>query len=172
MIRAVAGRVPVIAAGAFIADGAIILGDVTIGPRSSIWYGCVLRGDEEPIRIGEGTNIQDGTIIHSTNGEGTVTIGADVTVGHRAVLHGCVVQDRALVGIGAVVLDGAVIEEGALVAAGAIVAPRTVVTAGTLWAGCPARMVRPVKPAELAFILGNPAHYRRQAALHARTQGT
>lgn len=171
MIRALAGRVPVIAGDAFVADGAFILGDVTVGPRSSVWYGCVLRGDEEPIRIGEGTNIQDGVVIHSTNGEGAVTIGADVTVGHRAVLHGCTVHDRALVGIGAVVLDGAVIEEGALVAAGAVVAPRTVVAAGTLWAGCPARMVRPVKPAERAFILSNPAHYRSQAALHAGMRG-
>lgn len=157
---------PQIADTAFVAPGAVVIGDVTVGDGASIWYGCVLRGDEEAIEIGAMTNIQDGSIIHSTNGDGPTLIGAGVTIGHRAVLHGCRVHDGAMIGIGAIVLDGAVVERGAIVAAGAVVTPRTIVAAGQLWSGCPARPLRATKPSEQAFVASNPEHYRSQAARH------
>lgn len=167
MIASLAQQAPRIADTAFVAAGAVVIGDVTVGAGASIWYGCVLRGDEEAIEIGAMTNIQDGSIIHTTNGDGPTVIGAGVTIGHRAVLHGCRVHDGAMIGIGAVILDGAVVERGAIVAAGAVVTPRTIVGAGQLWSGCPARPLRATKPGEQAFIASNPEHYRAQAARHA-----
>lgn len=166
MIASIDGRSPQIADTAFVAPGAVVIGDVTICAGASIWYGCVLRGDEEAIQIGTMTNIQDGSIIHTTNGDGPTVIGSGVTVGHRAVLHGCRVDDGAMIGIGAVVLDGAVVERGAIVAAGAVVTPRTVVTAGQLWSGCPARPLRETKQGEQAFVASNAEHYRSQADRH------
>lgn len=162
------GIAPRIDTSAFVAPGAVVIGLVSIGAASSIWYGAVLRGDEEAIVIGDRTNIQDGVVVHTTTGQGAVHIGSDVTVGHRAVLHGCRVGDGAMIGIGAIVLDGAVVEPGALVAAGALVPPGKTVTGGMLWAGCPARPMRPLKPEERIFVHSNPAHYAGQAARHAR----
>ncbi|MEQ8295985.1 MAG: gamma carbonic anhydrase family protein [Nitratireductor sp.] len=150
----------------FVAPLAVVIGNVSIGAESSVWYGAVLRGDEEEIIVGERTNIQDGAIVHTTFGQGATIIGSRVTVGHRAVLHGCRIGDDALIGIGAVVLDGATVEPGAMVAAGAVVSPGKIVSAGTLWAGCPARYVRELKPVEAEFIRTNPAHYLSQAARH------
>jgi carbonic anhydrase/acetyltransferase-like protein (isoleucine patch superfamily) len=128
----------------------------------------VLRGDEEEIRIGDRSNIQDGVVVHTTGGQGPTIIGSDVTIGHRAVLHGCRIGDGAMIGIGAIVLDGAVVEPGAIVAAGAVVAPGKVVESGTLWVGCPAREMRAIKPDEISFLRGNPAHYAAQASRHRR----
>ncbi len=157
---------PRISRSAFVAPGAVVIGAVTIGEDSSVWYGAVMRGDEEEIIIGARTNIQDGCILHTTLGQGATIIGSDVTIGHRAVLHGCRIGDGAMVGIGAVVLDGAVVEPGAIVAAGAVVSPGKVVGTGTLWAGCPARMARTLKPGELDFLRDNPGHYASQARRH------
>lgn len=166
LIAPLDGIAPKLHGSSFVAPGAVVIGRVSIGVESSIWYGAVLRGDEEEIRIGDRSNIQDGAVIHTTCGQGPAIIGSDVTVGHRAVLHGCRIGDGAMIGIGAIVLDGAVIEPGAIVAAGAVVAPGKVVASGALWAGCPAREMRAIKPAELAFLRGNPAHYAGQAACH------
>lgn len=160
------GVAPQLHASSFVAPGAVVIGHVSIGAESSVWYGAVLRGDEEEIRIGDRSNIQDGVVVHTTCGQGPAIIGSDVTVGHRAVLHGCRIGDGAMIGIGAIVLDGAVVETGAIVAAGAVVAPGKVVGSGMLWAGCPAREMRAIKPAELAFLRGNPVHYAGQAARH------
>lgn len=166
LIAPLEGVAPQLHDSSFVAPGAVVIGHVSIGAESSVWYGAVLRGDEEEIRIGERSNIQDGVVIHSTCGQGPAIIGSDVTVGHRAVLHGCRIGDGAMIGIGAIVLDGAVVEPGAIVAAGAVVSPGKAVASGTLWAGCPAREMRPIKPTELAFLRGNPAHYAGQAARH------
>lgn len=168
LITPLDGIAPRLHASSFVAPGAVVVGLVWIGAESSVWYGAVLRGDEEEIRVGDRSNIQDGAVIHTTCGQGAAIIGSDVTVGHRAVLHGCRIGDGAMVGIGAIVLDGAVVEPGAIVAAGAVVAPGKLVGTGTLWAGCPAREMRAIKPAEFAFLRDNPAHYAEQAIRHRK----
>src|SRR5258705_7039366 len=138
---------------AFIAPGAVVLGDVTLGPRSSVWYQAVLRGDMAPIVIGEATNIQDGTIVHVDEGKPAL-IGARVGVGHRVVLHGCTVEDECLIGMGSVLLNGVVIGTGSVVAAGAIVPEGMVVPAGALVIGVPARVLRSLDGALPARIRG------------------
>ena len=145
----------------FVAATAAVIGDVTVGEHSSIWYGAVLRGDEVSITIGTRSNLQDGVIVHGDSGQ-DVVIGNDVTVGHGAILHGCVIEDGVLIGMGAVVLDGAVVEKGALVAAGAVVSPGKRVEANSLWAGIPAKHLK-MMPEDSTRIDDNAEHYRVQA---------
>jgi carbonic anhydrase/acetyltransferase-like protein (isoleucine patch superfamily) len=133
---------PVLGNDVFLADSATVIGDVVLGDQASVWYSVVIRGDVFPIRIGARTNIQDGTVIHITNGKSATTIGDDVTVGHMALLHGCTVKDRTLIGMGAVVLDDAVVGEESIVAAGALVPPRMVVPPRSLVMGRPAKVAR------------------------------
>lgn len=149
---------------AFLAPGARIIGDVTLGAHSSVWYGVVLRGDVHWIRIGAMTNVQDGTVIHVTHDTHPTVVGDCVTVGHRVVLHGCTVHDYTLIGIGAIVLDGAVIEKRAMVAAGALVTPGTRVPSGTLYGGVPARELRLLKAEEIENFSASAERYRRYAA--------
>jgi carbonic anhydrase/acetyltransferase-like protein (isoleucine patch superfamily) len=134
-----------VAPSAWIAPGAVVVGDVSIGERASVWYGCVVRGDLEPIRIGAETNVQDLTLIH-VDREMPAILGDRVTVGHRCVIHGCTVGDEALVGMGAVLLSGCSVGEGALVAAGAVVLEGFEVPAGAIAAGVPARIRGQVTP--------------------------
>ena len=143
------GSQPDVAADAFVAPGAVLVGDVRVASGASIWYGCVLRGDVRAIRVGERTNLQDGTIVHGTTLGHPVQIGADVTIGHAAVIHACTLEDRTFVGIGARVLDGAVMKSGSMLAAGAVLTPGKVVPAGQLWAGAPARPLRELTTDEL-----------------------
>ncbi len=145
----------------YVAPTAAVIGDVTAGENSSIWFGAVLRGDEVSITIGTRSNLQDGVIIHGDSGQ-DVVIGNDVTVGHGAILHGCVIEDGVLIGMGAVVLDGAVVEKGALVAAGAVVSPGKRVEANSLWAGIPAKHLK-MMPEDSTRIDDNAEHYRLQA---------
>jgi len=157
-IKSYLGVTPTIADDVFIADTAAVIGDVHIGAGSSVWYNCVIRGDGgSHIRIGERTNIQDGTIIH-VNGpreDGTpfmpTYIGSDITIGHNALIHACTLEDGCFIGMSSTVLDGAVVETGAMVAAGAVVSPGKVVKSGELWAGIPAKPLRELREAELAF---------------------
>jgi carbonic anhydrase/acetyltransferase-like protein (isoleucine patch superfamily) len=150
---------PEVHKSAYIANTVSLIGDVVVGARSSLWFGVVARGDINLIRIGQRTNIQDGTIIHvSAPGNGT-HIGDDVTVGHMAVLHDCTLQDGSFVGIKACVMDGAVVESGAMVAAGALVTPRKVVRSGELWSGVPAKPARALKQEEVDMIRWIPEHY-------------
>ncbi len=151
--------VPRIDDSAFIAQNAVITGDVEIGPDSSVWFGCVMRGDVNEIRVGARTNIQDGTIVHCTRNKFGTYIGSDITIGHAAVLHACVLEDGCFVGMGAIVMDGARVESGAMVAAGALVPPGKVVKKGELWAGNPAKMMRPLSEEELAFFPVSARHY-------------
>src|SRR5690606_27614238 len=123
-------------------------GDVTVGAETGIWFGCVLRGDVDRIRIGARTNIQDGTVVHVSHRDGPTVIGDEVTVGHLALLHACTLEDRSFVGMKACVMDGAVVESGAMVAAGALVTPGKRVPSGQLWAGSPARPMRDLTEAE------------------------
>jgi gamma-carbonic anhydrase len=157
---------PRIDASAFIADGATVIGDVEIGPDSSIWYGCVVRGDVNEIRIGARSNIQDGTVIHCTTGGFGTYVGNDVTVGHLAMLHACRLEDGAFVGMKACLLDGVVVESGAVVAAGALVAPNKRVPAGELWAGSPAKFVRKLTDEERERFASTAPHYVRLSRQH------
>jgi carbonic anhydrase/acetyltransferase-like protein (isoleucine patch superfamily) len=159
MIQGYAGVEPRIAATAFIAEGAHVIGDVHIGEHSSVWFNCVIRGDCYFIRVGDYSNIQDGTIIHVTTGEHATIIGNRVTVGHAVVLHGCTVKDRALIGIGSIVLDGAVIGEESLVAAGSLVTPGTVIPPRSLVMGAPAKVRRELSADEIARTDENWKHY-------------
>jgi len=149
---------------AFIAPGATVIGDVEIGPGSSIWFGCVLRGDVNRIRIGAGSNIQDGSVVHVTSltsgGQGT-HVGDRVTVGHKVLLHDCVLEDGCFVGMDACVMDRAVVESGGMVAAGALVTPGKRVARGELWAGRPAALMRPLTPEELAGLERIANRYRQ-----------
>lgn len=150
---------PKIGQAAYIAPTAAVVGDVEIGRQSSLWFGVVARGDDNEIRIGSRTNIQDGTVIHvSSTGQGTY-IGDDVTVGHMAVLHACTLQNGSFVGIKACVMDDVTVESGAMVAAGALVTPGNTVRSGELWTGVPARAARPMKPEETNMIDWIGKHY-------------
>jgi carbonic anhydrase/acetyltransferase-like protein (isoleucine patch superfamily) len=159
IIRPFGGKAPILHETAFVAEGALVIGDVEIGDRSSIWFGAIVRGDLHAIRIGARTNVQDLSVIHVTSGTHATAVGDDVTVGHRVTLHGCTVKDRCLVGIGAVVMDGAVIGPDAMVGAGALVPPGMVVPPGTLALGSPARVTRELTSEEIAFFRASAARY-------------
>jgi|ERR1041384_24518 carbonic anhydrase/acetyltransferase-like protein (isoleucine patch superfamily) len=159
MILTYKGVTPSIADSALIAPGAHIIGDVHIGAHSSIWFNCVLRGDCYYIRIGEETNIQDGTVIHVTSERFATIIGNRVTVGHSAVLHGCTVKDRSLIGIGAIVLDDVTVGEESFVAAGSLVTPGTVIPPRSMVMGAPAKIRRQVTDEEVARIDAHWQHY-------------
>jgi carbonic anhydrase/acetyltransferase-like protein (isoleucine patch superfamily) len=158
------GTVPTIGDRVFIAPGASVIGDVHISDDSSVWFGTVIRGDVFHIRIGARTNVQDNSVIHVTTGEHAAIIGSDVTIGHRALLHGCTVDDGALIGMGAIVMDRAHIGAGALVAAGSLVTEGTEVPPGMVAMGAPARVRRPVSDAEREYLAYAPGHYVEIAA--------
>lgn len=141
-ILAFRGLSPEIDDSAFIAGNCAIIGDVKIGKNSSIWFNSVIRGDVCPIRVGDNTNIQDGSVVHTSRFNGPTYIGDNITIGHRAMIHACTIKDYAFIGMSATVLDGAVVEEYAFVAAGAVVTPGKIVRSKELWAGVPARFVR------------------------------
>ncbi|EME71085.1 carbonic anhydrase/acetyltransferase [Paramagnetospirillum caucaseum] len=158
------GVSPTIAPDVFVAPTATVIGDTVIGAGTSVWFNCVIRGDVHEIRIGERTNIQDGTIIHVTGGKLGTYIGSDITIGHGAILHACTLEDACFVGMGAVVLDGAVVESGAMVAAGAVVTPGKRVKAGELWGGNPAKLLRRLSDEEIAFFPVSAEKYVELAA--------
>ncbi len=158
------GQIPKVDPSAFIASTAILIGDVTVGPRSSVWFHCVLRGDTNFIRVGARTNIQDGTIVHVAAGTLPTLIGDDVTIGHAAIIHACTLHDRAFVGMGATVLDGAVIEPGGLLAAGSLLPPGKRIGADELWQGSPARLVRVMTDEDRRRFGVNATHYAELAA--------
>src|SRR5258708_23022573 len=157
------GVTPVIAADAFIAPTASVIGDVVVGSERGIWFHCLVRGDLNSIRIGARTNIQDATVIHIDSGEFSTFIGDDVTVGHNAVIHACTLKNRAFVGIGATVLDGAVIEEGGMLAAGGLLTPGKVIGPNELWTGSPAKLRRVMEEEERKRFARNATVYRALA---------
>lgn len=166
IVRPFGGKVPSIAGDVFIAHGAVVIGDVTIEAGSSVWYHAVIRGDVHWIRIGARTNIQDLAMLHVTTATHPLSIGSDVTVGHRAILHGCDVEDECLIGMGAIVLDGARIGAGALVAAGALVPAGMQVPPKTLVAGVPAVAKRLLRPEDVERQRQSAQHYQVLAAEH------
>ena len=158
LLKEVRGYAPKVGSDCFLAENATLVGDVTVGDGCSIWFNAVLRGDVNPIRIGNHVNIQDGAVLHTLYQKSEVVLGDYVSVGHNATIHGATVNDYALIGMGATVLDGAVVGEGAIVAAGALVLGNTQIPPATVWAGVPARQVKEVSPAQAQELNQRIAH--------------
>lgn len=146
LIKSVRGFTPEIAEDVFLADNATVVGDVKIGKGCSLWFNAVIRGDVNSIRIGEHTNIQDGSVLHTLYEKTTITIGDHVSIGHNVTIHGADIKNGALIGMGATVMDYAVVGEGAIVAAGALVLSKTIIGDGELWGGVPAKFIKKVDP--------------------------
>ncbi|EMR02324.1 gamma carbonic anhydrase family protein [Cesiribacter andamanensis] len=149
LILPVKGLSPQMGVNCYIAENATIVGDVVMGNECSVWFGAVVRGDVNSIRIGDKTNIQDGAVIHCTYQKAATTIGNGVSIGHRAIVHGCTVEDNVLIGMGAIVMDGAVVQKNCIVAAGAIVLEKMVCESGCIYAGIPARKVKQLSPEQI-----------------------
>ena len=165
------GKTPRIHETVFVAPGARIIGDVEIGPDSSVWFNTVIRGDVHWIKVGRETNIQDGSVLHVTENQHPLTIGNRVTIGHMAMLHGCTVEDLALIGIGAIILDGAVIGHEAFIGAGALVTPGVKIPPRTLCLGRPAKPVRDLRKDELEGLVKSAEHYAEHARSYRQAQG-
>lgn len=153
------GTTPRIGDNVFIAPGAKVIGDVEIGAGASLWFNVVVRGDVHAIRIGENTNIQDGSVVHVTYKKFSTTIGNNILIGHRCMLHGCVLEDGCFIGMQSTVMDGCVVESEAMVAAGSLLTPGKTVRSGELWAGRPARYLRDLTEREIAGFPVAVAHY-------------
>ena len=166
ILKAFGPHTPQIAPDAYIAEYAVVIGEVTIGSQSSVWYHAVLRGDVGAIHIGARTNIQDHALLHCTTGRTPTWVGDEVVVGHRAILHGCRVEGEALIGMGAIVLDGAVVPRHCIVAAGALVPENTQLESGYLYAGVPARRIKALSPQQIALIRAGALHYVEGARAH------
>lgn len=149
IVRSVRGFTPQFGDDVFLAENSVVIGDVVMGTQCSVWYSAVVRGDVNSIRIGDRVNVQDGAVLHCTYERAGLTIGNDVSIGHNAIVHGCTIEDKVLVGMGAIVMDHAVIGAGSVIAAGAVVLQNTIVEPGSLMAGVPAKRVRTVS-ADLA----------------------
>jgi carbonic anhydrase/acetyltransferase-like protein (isoleucine patch superfamily) len=160
------GIMPTVAATAFIAPGARVIGNVSIGEESSIWYNVVLRGDVESISIGARTNIQDNSVVHVTTRRWKTVIGDDVLIGHLAMVHGCTLENHSFVGLGAIVMDGCVIETNGMLAAGALLTPGKRIAAGELWAGRPAKFLRALSDAEIDINRAGCAGYVKLSKAH------
>ncbi len=158
------GRLPRLAADAFAAPGATLIGDVELGSQASVWFGCVLRGDVQSVRIGARTNFQDGSIIHVSRAGLATLIGVEVTIGHGCIVHACTIEDRAFIGMGSVILDGAVVSSEGMLGAGSLLTPGKRVGARELWLGRPARFVRRVSDEERAELDDQNRHYVALAA--------
>ena len=165
-IYTINGHTPQVDKAAFVADNAVLAGDVTLAEGSSVWYGAVLRADTGRITIGAGSNVQDNAVLHTGPGL-DVVVGRNVSIGHSAVVHGCTVGDDCLIGMHATVLNGAVIGDGALVAAGALVTENAVIPAGSLVVGVPGKVVKVVSAAQAESIAANGEEYRELAKIHA-----
>ena len=165
-LYALGDLVPSLGPGAWAAPSADLIGDVRLGPRASVWFGAVIRADNTPIIVGEDSNIQDGSVCHSDAGY-PLTIGARVTVGHQAILHGCTIADDCLVGMGARILNGATIASECIVGAGALVTEGKSFPPGSLIVGAPARVVRQLTDAERQLLRASAAHYAEKAARYA-----
>ena len=153
------GKWPQVDPSAFVAENATLIGDVTVGPDASIWYGCVLRGDVGAIRVGARSNVQDLSCVHVTEHLSSTIVGDDVTVGHSVILHGCIVGHGCLIGMGSILLDNARVEDGAVVGAGSLVTSGTVIAAGHMAMGRPAKAVRALRPEEASMGREGAAHY-------------
>lgn len=165
MIKGHKGIEPKFDETVFIAESADVIGNITIGTNSSIWYGAVLRGDEQAILVGENTNIQDGSVVHTSSDTPTI-IGNNVTVGHKAIIHGCKIGDNTLIGMGSIILDGAEVDEFTIIGAGSLVAPGKKIPSGVLALGSPAKVIRELSQEEKDSILKSAADYVETANNH------
>ncbi len=150
IIKTVRGFTPQFGKNIFLAENAVIVGDVMMGDDCTVWYHAVVRGDVHFIRIGNKVNIQDGAVIHCTYEKASTTIGNNVSIGHRAIVHGCILEDNVLIGMGAIVMDNAVVERNSLIAAGSVVLENTRVESGCIYAGVPAKKVKTLSPEHFA----------------------
>ncbi|MFY8189021.1 MAG: gamma carbonic anhydrase family protein [Flavobacterium sp.] len=142
IIKTIQGKTPQISEGTYIAENAVIVGEVFIGAECSVWFNAVIRGDVNSIRIGNKVNIQDGAVVHCTYQKYATVIGNNVSIGHNAIVHGCIIEDNVLIGMGAIVMDNCVVKSNSIIAAGAVVTQNTVVESGTIYAGVPAVKVK------------------------------
>ena len=149
LIKTINNISPTISSTVFIAETAAIIGDVSIGKESSVWYQTVLSGDVNSIRIGERVNVQDGSIIHCTFKKSKVHIGNNVSIGHKSIIHGCKIGDNVLIGMGAIIMDHAIIESNSIVAAGSVVTKGTIVTSGSIFSGAPAKIMKEISEKEV-----------------------
>ena len=170
MIRSYQGRLPQIPSSCYIDPSAQLLGDVTLGERSSVWMNAVLRGDVHSIRVGSCSNVQDCAVLHGQRNVYPVIVGDWVTIGHNATVHGCVVEDECLIGMGACVLNGCVIGTGSIIAAGAVVPERTIVPPHTLWAGVPAKQRRELGEDDRKLIREYAQNYLDYVAIYLEEQ--
>lgn len=168
LIRPYGGKAPRLHESTWLAETAVVIGEVELGEHASVWFGSVLRADIHFIRVGARTNIQDQCVLHVTGGTHPTVVGDEVTLGHRVTLHGCTVKDRCLIGMGATVLDGAVIGEDAMVGAGSLVPPGMVVPPGKLALGAPARVKRDLTPEEIASLRASAQGYVERAQQYLR----
>lgn len=150
LIKSVNGKMPIIPNDCYVAENATIIGDVTFGDSCSVWFNAVIRGDVNQISIGNKVNIQDGAIIHCTYQKHATIIGNNVSVGHNAIVHGCIIHDNVLIGMGSIVMDNCVVNSNSIIAAGAVVTQNTVVESGTIWAGVPAKKVKDIDQSDFA----------------------
>jgi carbonic anhydrase/acetyltransferase-like protein (isoleucine patch superfamily) len=160
LILPVKGVYPVMGESCFLAENSTIVGDVTMGNHCSVWFNAVIRGDVNYITIGDNTNIQDGAVIHCTYLNAATIIGSNVSIGHNALVHGCTLQDHVLIGMGAIVMDHAIVEEFCIIAAGAIVLENTVCESGYLYAGVPAKKIKPLTAEQIALLKKLPENYK------------
>lgn len=159
VILPVKGVHPVLPESCFIAENATIVGDVVLGEKCSVWFNAVIRGDVNSIKIGDFTNVQDGVVIHCTYQKAGTTIGNYVSIGHNALVHGCIIQDHVLIGMGAIVMDNAVVEEFVIIAAGAIVLENTVCESGYIYAGIPAKKLKEISHEQRSMLKQLPHNY-------------
>jgi carbonic anhydrase/acetyltransferase-like protein (isoleucine patch superfamily) len=150
LIKSVRGFTPVFGKNSYLAETAVVIGDVIMGDDCSVWFNAIVRGDVNAIRIGNKVNIQDGAVIHCTYEKAATTIGNNVSIGHNAIVHGCTLEDNVLVGMGAIVMDHCVVEKNSLIAAGSVVLENTRVESGTIYAGVPAKKVKEISPEHFA----------------------
>jgi len=169
IIRSFNNKTPLLGDDVFVAETAVLIGDVEVGARSSVWYGVVLRGDVHHIRIGDEVSVQDNTVVHVTAGRHPTIVGDRVTIGHSVVLHGCTVGDQCLIGMGAVIMDRAQIGKNCVVGAGALVTPGTEIPEGHLALGSPAKVTRELTDEELQWISTSSSHYVDLAARYLAT---
>lgn len=167
MLLPFGGKVPRDEGAVFVASNATVLGDVVLGPGSSVWYGAVLRGDDGTLTLGENTNVQDNAVLHCDPG-GAVTLGKNVTVGHCALVHGCTVGDGSLIGMHATLLNHCVVGKNCIIGAGALVPEGMVIPDGSVAVGVPARVIKPVTEAQIEANLRNAEHYVEHGKVHAR----
>ena len=159
MIKKFRGKSPIISDSCYISESVDLIGDVTLGENVSLWFGTVVRGDMHFITIGNRSNIQDNSVVHVTTDISPARIGSEVTVGHNAIIHGATIEDRCLIGMGAIIMDDAVVGEGSIVGAGAVVPPNMMIPPRSLVVGLPAKIVRQTSDEELEMIIDRAQHY-------------